>query len=140
MTEYVCLLPFDFKSPTYVNINNKVIDYGMGLTIEYLFECAFNILFELQTIDDIIHHLDTTVFPEHVPNDSLSTCLSLCITTINYVLCYISQYKQYLNLIVLEVGKVEIELEIHTLKLNFNITDTGVIWNTSYLQNTRYAN
>ena len=84
-TGYVCLLPFNFNDARYVDICDKILDYGMGITIEYMFEAAFNIMFELKTIDDVISYLDRVVFPEHVPNDSLTTCLSLTIHAINYI-------------------------------------------------------
>lgn len=121
-TDSICLLPFNFKDLQFIDLSNNVIDYGMGLTVEYLFECAFNIMFELQTIDDVIYYLDTMVFPEHVPNDSLSSCLNLCIAVIRYVLDNFNMYKQHLNLVMSEIGEVELSERSSTVSINFNIS------------------
>lgn len=128
-TDYVCLLPFDFADERYVDICDKIIDYGMGITIEYMFEAAFNVMFELKTIEDIIVYLDQLVFPEHVPNDSLSVCLSLSVHAINYLLNTLAYYREYLNLIVLRVDTVELEYNISTVRLNFDVSDARELWN-----------
>lgn len=121
-TDSICLLPFNFRDLQFIDLCNDVIDYGMGLTVEYLFECAFNIMFELQTIDDVIYYLDTMVFPEHVPNDSLSSCLSLCVAVIRYVLDNFNIYKQHLNLVMSEICEVELSERSSTISINFNIS------------------
>ena len=135
MTDSICLLPFDFKDVSYRDLCDTILDYGMGLTVEYLFECAFNIMFELKTIEDVINYLDLTVFPEHVPNDSLASCLSLCIYTINYVLANFITYKQHLSLVIIDIKNVELSERSSTVSINFNMSKVDGKWNTYYQQN-----
>lgn len=121
MTGYRCLLPFNFEDPIYVQIDNMVLDYGMGLDSDYLFECALSVMFELKTIDDIMNYLDDVVFPEHVPNDSLSTCLSLCIGFINYVVSKLIGFKGPLNLLVTNLNRVSLHKYSSTVSVNINV-------------------
>lgn len=119
-TGYLCLLPFDFHDPFYQQIDNMVVDYGMGLCSDYLFECALNIMLDMITIDDVINYLDDVVFPEHVPNDSLASCLELCIVFISYAMSKLLGYKSGLNLLVSKLDGVSINEHSSTLSVKFD--------------------
>ena len=120
-TGYHCLLPFNFEDPFYKDIDTLVLDYGMGITSEYLFESALKIMFDLTDIDVIIDYLDINVFPEHVPNDSLSASLSLCITYINHVLSAFIGFKSSLNLLVTRLDDVTLHPYASTVSVNVNL-------------------
>lgn len=121
MTGYLCLLPFNFKDPAYLELDTLVLDYGMGLDADYLFQSALGIMFDITSIDDVLNYLDDTVFPEHVPNDSLSACIGLCIGFINYVLSKLIGFKGYLNLMVTRLNKVTLDQRTSTIYMKFNI-------------------
>ena len=120
-TDYLCLLPFDFNDPTFIEYDNMVLDYGMGLDTEYLFKSALGILFELTSIEDILNYLDTSIFPEHVPNDSLSTCMGLCLGFINHLLSKLLRFKGQLNLMVRQLDTVHLESIASTVRFRFSI-------------------
>lgn len=121
MIDYHCLLPFNFEDPIYREIDDLVLDCGMGLDSEHLFKYALRIMFDMATIDDVLKYLDDVVFPEHVPNDSLSTCLNLCIVFINYVTSKLIGYKGYLNLMVRDLSHVSLDKYASTIHVNFNL-------------------
>lgn len=123
-TDCVCLLPFNFKDATYIDISTSILDYGMGLTVEYFVECSLNIIFELTTIDVILDHISDNVFPEHVPNDSVNTCLKLCIETITYFISKIIRFRQYLELVMVNICSVKLIENNSTLSINFNMSRT----------------
>lgn len=121
MTGYLCLLPFNFKDPTYVELDTAVLDYGMGLDPDWLFESALNIMFEITTLVDVLDNLDKNVFPEHVPNDSLSTCLGLCVVFIEHVLSKLIGFKQHLNLMIMKLSFIVLDPYASTVKVKFTI-------------------
>lgn len=120
-TDYLCLLPFNFTDPEYIELDTMVLDFGMGLDPDWLFESAVNIMFELTTIDDLLKHLDTCVFPEHVPNDSLGSCLSLCVIYIRYVHSKLIGFKSFLNLMIANLNIVTLDRYASTVHVRVEV-------------------
>ena len=98
-TDYLCYIPFDFDEPLFQELDILVLDHGMGIESDDIFRYTMNILLEVMTIEDVIRELDVDIFPEHVPNDSLASSLSLCVSFINYLMKRLHQYKKDLNLL-----------------------------------------
>lgn len=122
MTDYLCLLPFNFNDPTYVELDTMVLDFGMGLDPDWLFESAISIMFEITTVDDVMSYLDEHVFPEHVPNDSLSSCLTLCVIYINYVTSKLVGFKSFLNLMIRHLDGVILDRYASTVHVKFEVS------------------
>lgn len=117
--DYLCYIPFDFEEPTYKTFDQMVVDYGMGLVSEDIFEYAMDILLETVTLDDVLNELDFKIFPEHVPNDSVRSCLSLCINFIAYLIKLFRQYKRYLNILVMHRARITLNRHTATVELRF---------------------
>ena len=94
-----CYIPFDFEESIFKELDDLVLDHGMGLDSDDIFRYTMNIILESMTIDDVIKELDWDIFPEHVPNDSLKASLSLCIQFISYLMNKLHHYKKDLNLL-----------------------------------------
>lgn len=120
-TDYLCYIPFDFNDPTYLTLDNLVDDSGMGLVAEDIFKYAMNILVESTNLNDVLNEIDSNIFPEHVPNDSVNTCLSICITFISHLVSSLSQYKRYLYLLITNPIGIKLDKNASTLEITFSV-------------------
>lgn len=120
-TDYLCYIPFDFDEPVFQELDIMVLDYCMGILTDDIFRYTINIILECMTIEDVIHELDVDIFPEHVPNDSLASSLSLCVFFINYLMNKLYQYKKDLNLLTTHPVKVLPNRYTSTIELTMRV-------------------
>lgn len=119
--DYLCYIPYDFDDPLFKELDMMVLDYGMGIESDDIFKYTFDILLDVYTLYDVIDTLDRTLFPEHVPNDALNSCIGLCMTYITHLMSQLTQYKQILNIMVVHPVEIILNRTTSTVELKFKL-------------------
>lgn len=120
MIDYLCYIPYDFNDPTFKEFDTQVLDHGMGVDSEHIFQFALDVLLEINTIDKIVDYLDRILFPVHVPNECATPCIKLCVNYITHMMSSLYEYKKQLNLIVSSPTRVVINKNWSTIEVRFS--------------------
>ena len=118
---YLCYIRFDFEDATFKEYDEIVLNQGMGLESDDIVRYTMNVLLEVITLNEVLDTLDKVLFPEHVPNESVETCMSVCVQFMIHLARSLKQYKKDLNILVSTPIDVYLNRRTSTLELTFSL-------------------